>query len=250
MRWDCALHAAACRGGWRKRFASVMRRYVSSHAASIRDYLPQCKRERSSGSRLDTHPRSGCASATRSLRRRPMRGRDCNGFGLHSRRVLRCRLASGSCVTCSAHAPGDQGWFGMRSPLSRWRSTRLPNARRTRRSYRRRGSHAATRRKERKMRIDPTDMRRRARLLFIVIASGLALSACGTGTTMVMDPGADVIKVESISVHEGKKTVNCPPEVVAVFRKTLEAQLYKQGGFVQGDDLMGWTAPAPGIDVP
>ena len=74
-------------------------------------------------------------------------------------------------------------------------------------------------------------------VLLVVLVSGLTLAACGAGKTMVMEPGTEAVKAASLELREGKSTVNCPPAVVALFRSRLEAQLYKPGGFTQGNDL-------------
>jgi hypothetical protein len=74
-------------------------------------------------------------------------------------------------------------------------------------------------------------------LSLILMTGGLALAGCGAGKTMVMEPGAEAIKVGSIELREGRSTVNCPPAVLALFRSKLEAQLYKPGSFTQGGDL-------------
>lgn len=87
------------------------------------------------------------------------------------------------------------------------------------------------------MRVDMIDVRRGARNLIVVLATGLAVAACGAGKTMVMEPGTEAVKAASVELHEGKSTVACPPAVVALFRSRLEAQLYKAGGFTRGDDL-------------
>ncbi len=87
------------------------------------------------------------------------------------------------------------------------------------------------------MRVAMTDVRRGASILLVVLATGLTLAACGAGKTMVMEPGTEAVKASSVALREGASTVNCPPSVVALFRSRLEAQLYKPGGFTQGDDV-------------
>ena len=87
------------------------------------------------------------------------------------------------------------------------------------------------------MPVDMKNLHRSVKILLVVTPSGLTIAACGAGKTMVMEPGAEMIKVASVELHEGKSMVNCPPAVVAQFRSKLEAQLCKPGGFVQGDDL-------------
>jgi hypothetical protein len=100
-----------------------------------------------------------------------------------------------------------------------------------------RGTSTAMPREEGKMRNTTTDWRKSALILLVVVTSGLTAAACGAGKTMVMEPGTEVVKAGSIMLQEGKSTVNCPPAVVALFRSKLEAQLYKPGGFTQGDEL-------------
>ncbi len=65
----------------------------------------------------------------------------------------------------------------------------------------------------------------------------LALAACSSAKTTVVDPAEQPIKVAAITVQEARPAVDCPPEVVTQLRDKLTAKLYKPGGFGKGNNL-------------
>lgn len=71
----------------------------------------------------------------------------------------------------------------------------------------------------------------------MVAALGMALAACSSAKTTVVDPTDQPMKVAAITVQEARPTVDCPPEVTAQLRDKLTAKLYKPGGFGKGNNL-------------
>ncbi len=68
-------------------------------------------------------------------------------------------------------------------------------------------------------------------------ALGMALAACSTAKTTVVDPAAQPVKVAAITLQEARPAVDCPPGVVEQLREKLTAKLYKPGGFGKGNNL-------------
>jgi uncharacterized protein DUF4410 len=85
----------------------------------------------------------------------------------------------------------------------------------------------------------PASLRKQVFGLFVLIyaaGASLVLAGCGTGKTMVMEPG-ESRKASSIAVVEGQSTVTVPAEATAMFKNKLDEMLFEKGGIKKGQDV-------------
>ena len=76
------------------------------------------------------------------------------------------------------------------------------------------------------------------KFLKLVLAAGfLAVAACASATTTVLEPSESSIKTASMAIAHGEDTVSVDSEYGAYFQTKLGEELYKEGAFTNGDEM-------------
>jgi len=71
----------------------------------------------------------------------------------------------------------------------------------------------------------------------VLLAGMLAVSACASATTKVLQPASSGAKSATLTIAHGEDTIAVDDEYSAYFREQLAANLYGEGGFTENDGI-------------
>jgi hypothetical protein len=73
--------------------------------------------------------------------------------------------------------------------------------------------------------------------VLLLLISMIAMSGCGAGRMMIIQPTESKMRVSSVYIGEANSPISVPNDVKSAFQKKAEELLYGEGGFQQGKEL-------------